>query len=267
MLLPLVDPRRWLLVPFWLGLLVPLSHAVGPSTEEIPVLVRGTVTDLGSRQAEPDPELNPIHYRLITHGYVPFGASVPGDRAPDRDRLLAAVVAALKPHGLLPADAAHPPRLVLGVVWGSIMGAPFTKLEFLRTPVVRMKWRPFPGFQAPYDAAWDRLPTKQADHIRSVLRNDLVVLSLTAYDYDNAARGAEIPFWQLRIMASLQGRYADDLLPGMIETVAAHLGTDESLPLFTKVPVCAWADLGAAELSAAEQANLVVHDHGATRFD
>ncbi len=243
-----------------------LAGGAEDGPEQFGVLVCATVTEVGSRRPMPDPELNPVYYRLITHGYVPFGREVLGDPAPDRERLLSAVVASLRPHGLLPADDAHPPRLVIGVVWGSIFDGRYAKTEFLRSPVVRMKWRPSPHFEAPYDTAWAQLPTKLADRYRSIMVDDLVVFSLTAYDYANAARGVEIPFWQTRVMASLRGSFAERRLPGMIKAATSRLAAHEPLPRFETSPAVAWADLADADPMSDVPPDLVVHDHGSARF-
>lgn len=230
-------------------------------------LFRCTVTDVGSRQAAPDPELNPLHYRLITHGYVPFGRGVPGDAAPDREALLQHVVAMLGERGMVPADEAHPPRLVIGVVWGSILGRQEAKAEFLHAPVVRMKWRPQLGYEAPYDAEWHEMPADLKRGVGATLVDAVYVLSITAYDYGNASRGVEVPFWQVRAMAKASGQFAAPVLHGLIDASGPLLRTDATLPLSQEFDAADWDGEDSPLLSTAALRALVVHDHGSARFD
>ena len=205
------------------------SQLPQPKFKDLDVVVRGTRTAIGYRQPAPDPELNPIRYKLLTHGYVPIGRNIGGDPAPEREALLQHVVTALRPLGFEPADARHPPRIALFVMWGSIYSHGVTKIEFLERSLLGLKWKPRRNYY-PNLEHWRAIPNDDRDHITRTLNDAVCVLSLTAYDYGNASRGVEIPFWQTRAMASTFKATSEMVLHRMLDAMLPALMSDKRLP-------------------------------------
>ncbi|MCF3649895.1 hypothetical protein [Synoicihabitans lomoniglobus] len=221
------------LVALWLSI-----AGISSAADKLDVAVINELTFLGEQQAPADLDLNPVYYQFITRGYVLFGRALPGDVEPEEDALLQHIAAVLRPKGYLPADAEHPPRVAITVMWGSAIGEWKHAIEYLNTSPAGIKWEPLPSESGHKNTdlrrTWSEIRGDDVSRILRLSYQDPYIFSLTACDWRNAFKGQEIPLWQVRALVASPRVTAEQAFHRIIDAVEPYFGRDNDAPHIVK---------------------------------
>lgn len=212
-----------------LGFALALNLALHAAPVEQPVVMMADLTKAGQNFPPPDRE-HPVYYRPIFFPYEEKGPPTGAwERKPDNETELRSKLAVmLASQGYRPANAAHPPSLVISFEWGSIV------------PNIMDPKNPDPDVGNGF--------VSNADEIRAIIlgerARDLTVggndfgaytsdmktlrprhyLVISAFQYQPGPHKEEILLWTVHTTANMWNNYLKEMMPEFISVAAAGVG-------------------------------------------
>lgn len=233
------DPRH---EAFKLTDLLPHSLQRNPKVD---LTVMTVMTEAGRMRPVPTAQA-PAYYVTVDGGRVEEGDTVAGDAWPSASELARVLGLSLAKGGYLPADAGHPPAVVIHYRWGifnrlrTIGDDVFATGERLPdlSDAVQMRnfaaratfvggekfAREFLQALRMHSLASFRTQSWQTDDLVSLVFRDLYVVLASGYDYAALQRGEKTLLWKTRIATDSHGLVLQNALPSLVFNAGAHIG-------------------------------------------
>ena len=236
-----------LLPRHFLGLVLALSCLTGLRADP-GVIVITDVTKAGRAWTLPSPQ-QPAYYQAVYTGFESFGRAIAGDREPPDDKMLQVVLRALKQQGYLPSSEAHPPTLVFGISWGTILGNAAGALQFLGGEKLDLMWeeRRVSNMLDPRVLTRGMRSPLQVQ-VMEMSGSGIYVVRVKAYDRAAVLEGEMRELWETRIATEMRGRWAENALPLLVKIGAPHFGRETTLPTWVPPHELHNADVQIGEL-------------------
>ena len=239
---PAPSPQVWESTPFSL---LPRAFQSDPRLD-LSVITEMTAE---GRKLSPPSAASPSYYVAIDSGEREEGDVSAGEKRPSAQLLLTAMQSALRVNSYLPADAAHPPSLLISYVWGSFNELKFTgtgdDLELknlaaraaivggLRFAGEMMKARVLGG------PAYSSFRHRDAHTEWLVERStgNLYFVMVTAFDYASAAKGEKKILWRTKMSTDSNGLTMDESVPTLMNNSGMFLGRETAEPARLNRPI------------------------------
>lgn len=234
------------------------------------VIVNSQVTKLGQHLDPAGPDA-PVHYQVMTQGFVELGSAIAGEDEPAREAFVKLVLGTLHGQGYLPATEDRQPAIALALTWGSLRQRPEAAVTYLTGPALPMAWKPRAPAQL-YQTAQPFRTTEGGQTVLAAINHDLrakiagavdddfYFLTVSAYDWASAFRGRPVLFWQTRVACPAAGLSATDALTLCVRAAKAAVGTATDGPRWSAVTTDDSAPVANVPF---DLSRLVVHDFSA----
>lgn len=212
-----------------LGLLGAAPWVAGAGTS-VGVLTVTDVTDVGQERPAASPE-NPVYYQAVSVGFQSFSRAIAGDREPPNDDFLQLVLRTLKEQGYVPSTDQHPPTLVLGFAWGYLSGNFGGALKFLGGDKLDLMWEVQQiGGQLDPRVLTRGMRSPLQQRVIEMAGEPLYVVTIVAYDWQDAINGKLTELWQTRVACPARGNWAMNALPQIVRAAGPSIGRETKRP-------------------------------------
>ena len=199
-----------------------------------------TVTDFTpAGHALPDVSpAHPAYFEALILGYNDWGRSIAGESVPAKKKMIQLILKVLSDRGYLPANAAHPPSLILAMAWGSMNHKPGISLHFMGGDKLDLMWEldPYIGGLLDPRVLTRGMRSGLADMIMQSASSDLYVLSIQAFDEVEAQHGRSVRLWHTKVSCPATGLEMDRSLYKMVRLAAPIIGRDTPRPILVTAP-------------------------------
>jgi hypothetical protein len=192
----------------------------------------------------------PAYFLAHSGGYREMGDFFGQPTLPD-EAVEATLVRALAANGYLPADAAHPPSLMIIYSWGAHSPPPSeveSPVEKERNALesaalvggdrmvvlIRREWESehLTGFADPINLY--RLSSSAHDFMLNQITDDLYFVVASAYSYPDMLAKRRVLLWRSRMTVASAGVSQQGSLPALIMSAAPYFGREMNEPAVTR---------------------------------
>ena len=214
---------------------------------DVQIVAVTDTTPAGAKFPQASPA-KPIYYQGVSAGFRDFGGIVAGEKIPPKEEVVKTITTVLAKRGYLPADAKHPPSILLLWTWGTMN----TDMDYSgddgsgRQLNQRQLLRFMGGYKLglvskePNSLADDMMQPgvmfrdADSDLLYSLATEDLYVIALSAYDFEAATRKQKTLLWMTKISCPSIGLNLTEALPAMMVLAAPHIGRETARPVSVK---------------------------------
>jgi hypothetical protein len=211
-------------------------------------IVAVTDTTPAGAKMPPATPAKPVYYQGVSAGYRDFGGIIAGEKIPPKEEVVKTITTVLAKRGYLPADAKHPPSILLLWTWGTMN----TEMDYSgddgggRQINQRQLLRFMGGYKLglvakePSGIADDMMQAgvmfrdADSDLLYSLATEDLYVIALSAYDFEAATKKQKTLLWNTKISCPSIGLNLVEALPAMMVLAAPHIGRETARPVSVK---------------------------------
>jgi hypothetical protein len=206
-----------------------VSAASVTAAEPVGVLTVTDMTPAGRERPTASPE-QPVYYQGVSVGFQSFARAIAGDREPPNDQFLQLVLRTLKEQGYVPSSDQHPPTLVLGFAWGYLSGNFGGALKFLGGDKLDLLWETEQFGRIDPRALTRGMRSPMAERVVEMANEPLYVVTIVAYDWQDAINGKLSELWQTRIACPARGNWAMNALPQIVRAAGPSIGRETARP-------------------------------------
>lgn len=211
-------------------------------------IIAVTDTTPAGAKLPPASPAKPVYYQGVSAGYRDFGGIIAGEKIPPKEDVVKTITTVLAKRGYLPADAKHPPSILLLWTWGTMN----TDMDYSGDDGSgrQLNQRQLLRFMGGYKLG---LVSKEAnsladdmmqpgvmfrdadsDLLYSLATEDLYVIALSAYDFESATKKQKVLLWNTKISCPSIGLNLVEALPAMMVLAAPHIGRETTRPVSVK---------------------------------
>ncbi len=193
---------------------------------------------------------SPIYYMAASAGYRDFGGIIAGEKVPPKEQVFATISKVLAKQGYLPANAEHPPTLLMLWTWGTmntdrlytgnpddLEGRQVNRQQLLRFMggyKVGLVSKEASGFQDSFMMPGALFRDADSELISGLAAEDLYVAAIAAYDYAAALRKEKVLLWTTKISCPSRGLAMNETLPAMLALAGPYIGKETAKPVSVK---------------------------------
>jgi hypothetical protein len=211
---------------------------------DVQIIAVTDVTPAGTNRPPASPA-KPVYYQGVSAGYRDFGGIIAGETIPPKDEVVKTITTVLAKRGYLPADAKHPPSLLLLWAWGTMntemdySGDDGSGRQINQRQLLRFMGGYKLGLVSKEPSAFSDdmiqpgVMFRDADSelLYSFAREDLYVIAISAYDFEAMTKKQKTLLWTTKISCPSIGLNLGESLPAMMVLAAPHLGRETTRPV------------------------------------
>lgn len=194
-------------------------------------------TDAGRALREPSRE-KPMYYEALILGAIDHGRSVANLQPPPKRDMVKLIVKLLADQGYYPATPAHAPEILIAFSWGTMSGQSGMALSFMGGEKLDVMWELEPlSLQTTGRALTRHLRSATADFVVDAMQSGLYVISIQAFDEQEAIAGRTKLLWHTKVSCPSQGLDFGATLKQMAREAAPFIGRETAKPQLTVAPI------------------------------
>jgi len=194
-------------------------------------------TDEGRLIREPS-RAHPMYYEALVLGLTDYGRSVGNLQAPPKREMVKLIVKLLADQGYYPATPTHRPEILLAFSWGTMKGKSGMALAFMGGEKLDVMWELEPlSINTAPRALTRHLRSQTAEFVVESMDSDLYVISIQAYNEQEAIAGRTKLLWHTKVSCPSQGLEFTSTLKQMAREAAPFIGKETLKPQWSVAPV------------------------------